>query len=81
MGQKCFDPYAIDYTSTNLTPIDLNYTITERQFLVIVHTINKFRHYVIGYETFIHIYHSAIIYLMNKPISNGKITRWLLFVT
>jgi len=41
-----------------------------------VYAINKFRHYIIGYEVFIHIDHSAIKILMNKPITNGRITRW-----
>lgn len=29
---------------------------------------------------FIHTDHSAIKYLMNKPITNGRITRWLLLI-
>eukprot|EP00253_Pinus_taeda_P029126 PITA_29126 len=33
-----------------------------------------------GYETFVHTYHSAIRYLMNKPITNGKVIRWLLLL-
>ena len=27
-----------------------------------------------------HTDHSAIIFLMNKPISNGRVTRWLLLL-
>ena len=73
-------PYAIYYTSKNLTPTELNYTVTEKEFLVVVHAINKFRHYITGYETFVHKYHSAIRYLMNKPITNGRVTRWLLLL-
>lgn len=45
-----------------------------------MHAINKFRHYIIGYETFIHTNHYAIRYLLNKPITNGRITRWLLLL-
>jgi hypothetical protein len=50
---------------------ELNYTVTEREFLAVVYAINKFRHYVIGYPTFIHIDHTPIKYLMNKPITNA----------
>ena len=39
-------PYAIYYISKNLTPAELNYTITEKEFLAVVHAINKFRHYI-----------------------------------
>jgi hypothetical protein len=35
-------PYAIYYTSKNLAPAELNYIVTEKEFLVVVHAINKF---------------------------------------
>jgi hypothetical protein len=63
-----------------VSPVDLNYTITEKELLVVVNAINKFRHYIIGYEVFVHTDHSAIKFLMNKPITNGRITRWLLLL-
>ena len=80
LGKKDLTPYAIYYTSKNLTLTKLNYTMTEKEFLVVVHAINKFRHYIICYETFVHTDQSAIRYMMNKPITNGKITRWLLLL-
>lgn len=63
-----------------MTLAKLNYIVTEKEFLVVVYAINKFRHYITGYETFVHTDHSAVIYLMNKSITNGKITRWLLLL-
>ena len=45
-----------------------------------VHAINKFRHYITDYPTFVHTDHSAIRYLMNKPIAPRRITRWLLLL-
>jgi len=80
LGQKDLIPYAIYYISKNFTPIELNYTVIEKEFLVVVHAINKFRHYIAGYETFVHTVHSAIRYLMNKPITNGRVTKWLLLL-
>jgi len=80
LGQKDLVPYAIYYTSKNLTPPELNYTVTEKEFLVVVHAINKFRHYITGYETFFHTDHSAIRYLMKKHVTNGRVTRWLLLL-
>jgi hypothetical protein len=72
--------YAIYFVSKNMTPLELNYIVKEKEFLAIVHTINKFKHYIIGYEIFIHTNHSTIIYLINKPITNGRVTRWLLLL-
>jgi len=72
--------YVIYFISKNLTPAELNYIVTEKQMLVVVHEVNKLRHYITGYEVFIHIDHLAIKYLMNKPITNGRITRWFLLI-
>jgi hypothetical protein len=81
LGQKeNLMTYAIYFISKNLTPAELNYTVTEKEMLAVVHAVNKFRHYITGYEVFIHTDHSAIKYLMNKPITNGRITRWLLLM-
>lgn len=77
LGQKDFTPYAIYYTIKSLTPVELNYTVTENEFLAIVNAINKFRHYITGYETFVQTNHFAIWYLMNEPINNSRFTRWL----
>jgi hypothetical protein len=73
-------PYAIYYVSKNLSPVELNYMVTEKEFLVVIHAINKFRHYITGYSVILHIDHVAIKYLMNKPITNGRVTRWLLLL-
>ena len=48
--------------------------------MAVIHAINKFRHYITGYSTIIHTDHSAIKYLMNKPITNARVTRWLLLL-
>jgi hypothetical protein len=81
LGQKeDQQSYAIYFISKNLSSAELNYTVTEKEFLAVVHAINKFRHYIIGYEVFVHTDHSAIRFLMNKPITNGRVTRWILLL-
>eukprot|EP00253_Pinus_taeda_P007729 PITA_07729 len=64
-------PYAIYFISKNMTPAELNYTVTEKEFLAVIYAINKFRHYITGYTTFVHTDHSAIKYLMNKSVTNA----------
>lgn len=81
MGQREDNfPYAIYFVGKNLSPAELNYTVTEKELLAVVRAIGKFRNYIIGYETFVHTDHFAIRFLMNKPITNDKITRWLLLL-
>jgi hypothetical protein len=54
--------------------------MTEKDLLIVVHAINKFKHYLTWYECFVHIYHASIIYLMNKPNMNGRIIRWFMLL-
>ena len=69
--------YAIHFISKNLTLTEFNYTITEKEMLDVLHAVNKFRNYIISYQVYIHIDHSPIKYLMNKSITNSRITRCL----
>jgi hypothetical protein len=78
--QEDKDPYAIYYMSKNMAPIELNCTVTERELLAVVYAINKFRYYITSYPTFIHTNHTTIKYLMNKPITNARVTTWLLLL-
>ncbi len=66
-------PYAIYFISKNLSKAELNYTVTKKELLAIVHSLNKFRHYITGYQTFVHTDHAAIRYLMNKLDVNTHI--------
>ena len=79
LGQKYNSlTYVIYFIRKILTLVGLSYIVIEKEFLALLHAINKFRHYITSYEVFMHIDHSTIRYLMNKSIINGKITRWLL---
>ena len=54
--------------------------MSEQELLAIVYAIDKFKHYITGYSTFVDTDDSAIKYLMNKPITNARVTRWLLIL-
>ena len=55
MGQKEEqNPYEIYFISKNLAPTKLNYTVIEKEFLVVVYVINKFHHYINGYPILVH---------------------------
>ena len=72
--------YAIYYISKNLSPGELNYTVTKKEFLAIIYAINKFKHYITRYPVVLYTDHSTIKYLANKPVTNGKVTRWLILL-
>ena len=52
--------YAIYFISKSLTPVELNYTTKDKEMLAVIHSVNKFRHYITGYEVFVHTDHSSI---------------------
>eukprot|EP00253_Pinus_taeda_P024050 PITA_24050 len=53
-------PYAIYFVSKNLSKAKLNYIVTEKELLAVVHSLNKFKHYIVGYQTFVHTDHATI---------------------
>ena len=60
-----------------MTATELKYVVIENEFMVVLYVVNKFFHYVTGYQVTIHTDHYVIKYLMKKPITNGRVTRWL----
>eukprot|EP00253_Pinus_taeda_P003745 PITA_03745 len=53
-------PDAIYFVSKNLSKAEIKYTVTEEELLDVVHSLNKLRHYITSYQTFIHTDHAAI---------------------
>jgi hypothetical protein len=43
-----------------------------------VYALQKFKHYLLGQHFKFFINHSALKYLVNKPMLEGRICRWLL---
>jgi len=51
--------------------------VTEQKDLVVIFSLKKFRHYLLGYKAKIVTDHKALTYLVNKPNSSGRFARWL----
>ena len=81
MGQrkeKVF--YAIYYASRTLNDAQLNYATTEKELLVVVFALDKFKPYLIGNKVIMFIDHSAIKYLMTKKDAKPRLIRWVLLL-
>jgi hypothetical protein len=70
--------HPIYVSSRKLSQDECNYTMTEREGLAIIYTWHKFRHYFLGSHFKFFIDHSTLKYLVNKPVLEGRIRRWLL---
>ena len=45
-----------------------------------IYSINKFRHYLLGWIFTFHVDHSALLYLVNKQALTGRLARWMLLL-
>lgn len=70
--------HPIAFARTKLSKVENNYTTIEREGLAMVYPLQNFRHYLFGEHFKMFTDHSALKYLVNKPILGGKICRWLL---
>jgi hypothetical protein len=52
--------------------------MTEREGLAMVYVLQNFRHYLLRGHFKMFIDHSALKYLVNKPVLGRRICRWLL---
>jgi len=54
--------------------------MTKLEGLVVIFSLKKFRHYLLGYKAKIVTDHKALTYLVNKPNPSGRLVRWLLLM-
>ena len=45
-----------------------------------IYSINKFRHYLMGWKFVFHVDHAALLYLVSKQSLTGKLARWMLLL-
>ena len=81
LGQKMDITFqVIYYARRTLNDVHINYATTEKDFLVIVFTFDKFWSYLIGNRVIVHTDHSAIKYLMTKKDAKPRLIRWVLLL-
>jgi hypothetical protein len=70
--------HLIAFASNKLSDSEQNYNMTEREGLVMVYALQKYRYYLLGKHFNMFTNHSALKYLVNRPVLGGRICRWLL---
>ena len=70
--------FVIYYASKTLDSTQSNYTTMEKEFLVVVFALEKFRSYIIWSPVTIFTDHAALKYLLSKQDTKPRFTRWIL---
>jgi len=72
-------PYVIYYASRILNDAQLNYSITEKEFLVVIFVLEKFRSYQINSQITVYTDHAALKYLLAKNDVKVRLIRWICY--
>ena len=78
-GEGSMD-FPICYASRQLNSAEKNYNTSEREGLGRVYAVKKFWHYLLANKFVFFVDHQALLYLVNKPCSMGRIVRWFLIL-
>jgi len=65
--------HPIYFFNHKLSTVDRNYSMTERETLAMVYSLQKFRHYLLGGPFKLFTDHSTLKFLVNKPVLEGWI--------
>lgn len=58
----------------------LNYTTTEKEFLVVVFALEKVCPYLLGSKVIVYSDHAALKYLLTKKDAKPRLIRWMLLL-
>jgi hypothetical protein len=72
--------YAISYARKTLTGPQLNYATMEKELLVVVFAIKKFRSYLVGTKVIVYTDHAALKYLLTKKDAKPRLIQWILLL-
>jgi hypothetical protein len=70
--------HAISYASKTLTRPQLNYATMEKQLIVVVFAIKKFRSYLVGAKVIVYTEHAPLKYLLTEKDAKLCLIRWIL---
>ena len=68
------------YGSRTMTSEELNYCVTRKELLAVVHHIQLFEPYLIGQQFEVRTDHASLKYLHRFKAQNGQLARWLDFL-
>jgi hypothetical protein len=72
--------FVVCYESQKLKEHEKNYATHDLELVTIVHTLRKWRHYLMGKRFELRTDHNGLKYLFDQPTLNARQIRWLEFL-
>ena len=72
---------AIYYISKKMFPYEEKYSSLEKTCIALVWATRKLRHYMLAYKVLLIARMDPLKYLMEKPMQDGKIAKWVLLLS
>jgi len=70
----------VAYASRKLSKAEMNYCVTRRELLAVVHFIKYYKHYLLGRRFMVRTDHAALQWLRKMPEPVGQQARWIGFL-
>lgn len=70
----------IAFTSRTLKGSELNYTVSEKETVAIVHCLRQWRTFVLGRRLVVITDHKSLTFLLKSKLHNARLARWALFL-
>ena len=70
----------IYYISKKMLPYEEKYSPLENTCVALVRATRKLKHYILAYKVLLIIRMDPLKYLMEKPMQDGKTTKWVLLL-
>lgn len=67
----------VAYCSRTLNPAERNYSVTERECLAVLHSLETFRPYIEGTKVIVYSDHASLVWLKNLKKPSGRLSRWI----
>jgi hypothetical protein len=72
--------HVIYYLSQTLLNLELNYTHVEKLDLVVVHAVQRLRHYILICKTTVVVDVNPFQYILTRHIIGGKYNKWIVIL-
>nr|XP_009595482.2 uncharacterized protein LOC104091772 [Nicotiana tomentosiformis] len=72
--------HPVYYASKTLNGAQMNYTVTEQEFLAIAYAFERILAYLLGFKVIVYTNHAALRYLMAKRDAKPRLIRWVLLL-